>query len=110
MPERIVPIRRLNHRGHFRKAATPGWVKRAVVERVGATPGGTTRAQCHYCGSAGEIWWPLTYTGKVGTHIVLTGLEFDHVHPEFHGGIATPENMVLACVPCNRSKRDKVLP
>lgn len=102
-------IRSTNKRGHFRKQAIPGWVKRQVAERAGAVPDSTTVATCHYCGAEGTIWWPLTYTGKVGTHMILRGLEFDHVHPEFHGGKTVPENMVLACRPCNRAKRDKVL-
>jgi 5-methylcytosine-specific restriction endonuclease McrA len=99
----------VDHCGHFRKKAIPGWVKKAVVQREGAIPGATTTAHCHYCGCAGEIWWPLTYTGKVGAHVGLINLEFDHVFPEFHGGATSPDNMVIACRPCNRAKRDKVL-
>jgi 5-methylcytosine-specific restriction endonuclease McrA len=101
-------MRALDRHGHFRKKAIPGIVKRAVVEAVGAIPGTTSAANCHYCDSAGEIWWPFTYTGKVGSHMVLTGLEFDHVYPEFHGGPTTAENIVLACRPCNRRKGFKV--
>ena len=93
----------------FKKAVIPGWVKRAVVERVGAIPGATTPATCHYCGWEGEVWWPLTYTGKVGAHMVTSPLEFDHVHPESKGGPTVPENIVLACRPCNRAKGSKVL-
>lgn len=92
----------------YKKKAIPGAAKVAVVIRAGAKPGQTTPAACHYCGRAGEIWWPLTYTNKVGTHMVTKGLEFDHVHPEFHGGQSTPENLVLACRPCNRAKGAKV--
>lgn len=100
---------RRDHRGHLVKAAIPGWVKREVVLRLGATPGTTSPAACHYCGAAGDIWWPLTYTGRVGAHMVLTGLEFDHVYPESRGGATTPDNLVLACRPCNRAKGSKVL-
>jgi 5-methylcytosine-specific restriction endonuclease McrA len=100
---------RSDSRGHFIKAAIPGWVKREVVERAGAQPGHTTPAACFYCGSQGSIWWPLTYTGRVGSHMVTRGLEFDHVHPESLGGATTPENIVLACRPCNRGKGSKVV-
>lgn len=100
---------RTDRHGHFIKTAIPGETKKAVVRRAGATPGGTTVATCHYCGAVGEIWWPLTYTGRIGSHIVLDGLEFDHVYPESKGGASTPDNIVLACRPCNRGKRDKVL-
>lgn len=100
---------RRNARGHLVKATITGPVKRAVVERVGAKPGTTTAAVCVYCGSVGSIWWPLTYKNRVGSHMVLKGLEFDHVFPESRGGPTTAENIVLACLPCNRSKKDKVL-
>lgn len=84
-------------------------MKRAVVERVGAVPGSTTKAVCAYCGATGSIWWPLTYRNRVGAHMVLRGLEFDHVFPESKGGLTNAENIVLACRSCNRSKKDKVL-
>jgi hypothetical protein len=93
-----------DHRGHFRKATIPGRVKAAVVAALGAKPGTTTPVRCHYCGAAGEVWWPLTSTGKVGAHMVTTPLEFDHVIPEIAGGPTSPENLVLACRRCNRSK------
>jgi len=92
----------------YKKRAIPGPVKVAVARRSGATPGQTTPATCHYCGFQGEIWWPLTYLNKVGAHMITKGLEFDHVYPEFRGGEATPDNIVLACRPCNRAKGAKV--
>lgn len=103
-----IHIQRDRH-GHFKKRNIPGWVKRAVVARAGATPGGTTLASCQYCGSLGEIWWPLTHAGEVGSHMVLTNLEFDHVHPELLGGESVPENITLACRPCNRAKGVKIV-
>lgn len=93
----------------YRKATIPGWVKCEVVRHVGAEPGKTTPAACHYCGAAGGVWWPLTYTGKVGAWVVPVDLEFDHVYPESKGGPTTPENIVLACRPCNRSKGAKII-
>lgn len=92
----------------YKKRAIPGPSKIAVALRFGAIPGETTPANCFYCGRSGEIWWPLTYTGKVGSHMVTTGLEFDHIHPESKGGSSGPENLTLACRPCNRAKKDKV--
>ena len=94
----------------FRKAHIPGTVKAQVASRYGAVPGSTLEGvKCHYCPAVGSIWWPLTYTGKVGAHMVTTGLEFDHVIPESKGGATSAENMVLACRPCNRAKKDKVI-
>jgi 5-methylcytosine-specific restriction endonuclease McrA len=92
----------------YKKRAIPGPSKVAVARRFGALPGQTTPAHCVYCGADGEIWWPLTYTGKVGCHMVTTGLEFDHIYPESKGGTSDPENLTLACRPCNRAKKDKV--
>jgi 5-methylcytosine-specific restriction endonuclease McrA len=92
----------------YKKKAIPGPSKVAVARRFGAIPGQTTPADCAYCGANGEIWWPLTYTGKVGSHMVTSGLEFDHVYPESRGGTSDPENLTLACRPCNRAKKDKV--
>jgi len=97
-------------KSRYRKKAIPGRVKVAVVRRYGAQPGCDRHpAKCNYCGADGAIWWPFTYTGKVGAHVVLIDLEFDHVYPESKGGPSTPENLVLACRPCNRSKKDKVI-
>lgn len=93
----------------YRKRAIPGPVKVAVIRRYGAKPGGTTQAACYRCGNPGLIWWTLTFTGKIGCHITLRGLEFDHIYPEFRGGESIPENLDLACLPCNRGKRDKVI-
>lgn len=35
--------------------------------------------------------------------------EIDHIMPLSKGGTNYPDNLILACVPCNRSKNDKVL-
>lgn len=93
----------------YKKKAIPGWVKVGVAMRAGARPGATTVAYCAYCPAVGTIWWPLTYTGKIGTHMVMDVLEFDHIYPEKLGGESHPDNMVPACRPCNRAKKDKVL-
>lgn len=88
----------------FKKAAIPERVRREVAKRAGAVPGETVPAQCTYCDAEGTINWPRLSSGKPGSWVSFTGLELDHVHPEFHGGTATAENIVLACRRCNRSK------
>lgn len=93
----------------FKKRAIPSASKIAVALRFGATPGGTAKVDCVYCGAIGELWWPLTYTGKVGGHMIAKGFEFDHIFPESKGGTSDPENLTIACRPCNRAKKDKVL-
>jgi hypothetical protein len=54
----------------------------ALIERDGA--------QCTYCGCT-----PVVY-------------EVDHFVPRARGGPDAMDNLVLACAPCNRSKRDKM--
>lgn len=44
------------------------------------------------------------YCGKKGGR-----LECDHVHPFSLGGHSVPENLVTACISCNRSKGAKML-
>lgn len=95
---------RFDRRGHFKKAAIPGWAKKEVALRAGARPGETVPVPCHYCGALGSIWWMLNQNGTPSSHVVGRGLEFDHVVAEFNGGPSTPDNLVLACRPCNRGK------
>ena len=45
--------------------------------------------KCVYCGSEQQPF------------------EADHVLPISRGGLTTEENLVCACLPCNRSKKDK---
>ena len=99
----------INAKPRYRKRAIPGHVKVTVARRLGATPDGRNPVNCFYCGAEGELWWPLTFTGKVGCHMAMDGFEFDHIYPEFRGGKSVPWNIVIACRPCNRAKRDKVM-
>ncbi len=46
---------------------------------------------CRYCGERGKA------------------LECDHVVPVSRGGDHSDENLVTACLPCNRAKRDKIV-
>lgn len=88
----------------YKKAAIPEKVRRAVALREGAVPGETTPAKCHYCEAPGKIVWARLASGRAGSWVQFTDLELDHVHPEFHGGPATEDNIVLACRSCNRRK------
>lgn len=61
----------------------------ALIARFGAT--------CHYCGRAGtESRDPDGYSWTR-----------DHVRPRIEGGTNDPANIVLACVCCNSTKRDR---
>ena len=46
---------------------------------------------CQYCGERGKK------------------LECDHIHPVAKGGSHDDSNLTTACLPCNRSKRDKTV-
>lgn len=88
--------------GH--KKAIPQATRRAVALRSGATPGETSVAACSNCGTEGRIYWPRLSSGKPGSWVKFPGLELDHITPESKGGDATPDNITLLCVTCNRRK------
>lgn len=86
----------------------PERVRREVARRAGAIPGETVTAGCHYCGAEGLIMWARLSSGRPGSWVRFDGLELDHVQADANGGESTPENLVLACPGCNRSKGAKV--
>lgn len=90
----------------FKKKPIPLAIKRAVAIRHGAIPGERSSVvHCHYCGKQGEAHWPRNLKGEPGGWVAIRGFDLDHVIPEFHGGSTTdPDNFVLACARCNRSK------
>ena len=88
------------------KRAIPQTSRRAVALAAGAIPGATSPVSCTYCGAIGSAWWPNKLDGTPGAWVSLT-LEIDHVIPEHHGGPSTPDNLTLACRPCNRRKGAK---
>lgn len=65
----------------------PAHIWREIRSRIFARDNYT----CNYCGAHG------------------VALECDHVHPVALGGDSEDDNLVTACLPCNRSKRDKKL-
>jgi len=87
----------------MRKRAIPQASRRAVALAAGAVPGTKTPVSCTYCGAIGSAWWPTRLDGKPGGWVHFT-LEIDHIIPEYHGGAGTPDNLTLACRPCNRRK------
>lgn len=81
----------------FMRPARMDWIRIARQARDPLSE--TTRAiakerhneRCAYCGSDQGPF------------------EFDHLFPRSRGGSDQPNNIVLACEPCNRSKRDMTL-
>lgn len=62
-------------------------------------------AKCAYCGFVGSVHW-FNGAGRANSHgwVSFQSLEMDHSYPEYLGGKSTAENIVLSCLPCNRSK------
>jgi hypothetical protein len=94
------------HREGSRKLAIPQAARRAVATKYGCEPGETKDVTCYCCGAPGVIhWWRLA-NGRPSAWVSFT-LEIDHFEAESAGGAADPSNLVLACRPCNRSKKDR---
>lgn len=88
-----------------RKKPISGAARRELARRYGCGEGQIKWAHCAYCEAPGRItWWP----GRAW--ISFTSLEIDHVVPESKGGTGHPDNLVLACRRCNRSKGTKRFP
>lgn len=88
----------------YKKRAIPQASRRALAIRYGCQPGSSIPASCSYCGFVGKIVWHRLRDGKPSAWVTFWYLEIDHVRPEYMGGTARPENLTLACQPCNRSK------
>lgn len=90
------------------KKAIPMATRRAVATRAA---GGETPEHapifCSYCGEQGKFWWPRRDDGTPGAWVHFS-LELDHIYPEALGGAGDPDNITLACRPCNRSKGTKI--
>jgi 5-methylcytosine-specific restriction endonuclease McrA len=41
--------------------------------------------------------------------VSFTGMEIDHIVPEFIGGTSQPENLRLCCRTCNRKKGHRAI-
>ena len=92
----------------YRKRSIPEATRRAVALAAGGIPGEETVANCHYCDAGGRIVWARLYSGRPGAWVIFPGLELHHAYPERLGGSGEPDNIVLACVRCNRSKGCRV--
>lgn len=83
----------------------PSASRRAIAERYGCSRGQRVAASCSYCDAVGTVSWPT----RPGSWVNFLGLQLDHIVPKARGGSDHPDNLTLACGPCNASKRDKLL-
>jgi 5-methylcytosine-specific restriction endonuclease McrA len=78
-------------------------MREEVARRLGLLPGGWRWIVCAYCDELIYVDW----TGKRPRFLDRNGKstpELDHVEPLYWGGDHTVENLVPACLRCNRSK------
>jgi 5-methylcytosine-specific restriction endonuclease McrA len=79
-------------------------MRAAVAERYGCARGARATIGCAYCGDTIII---DRTTPKRTRFLDVLGRSFpelDHVRPLFWGGPHTADNLVPACLSCNRSK------
>ena len=88
----------------YRKGSISAAVRREVAAQYGCTYGNTVHARCEYCLHVGAIHW---FTNSKPGWPAFIDLELDHRISEFKGGPSTADNIVLACLPCNRAKRER---
>lgn len=97
----------MNKKCHFKKKTISAETRRELAMRYGCNPGESIFVICKYCSSIGEISWIIQPTDRGKGWIAFSDLEMDHVIAEFLGGETVTENLVLACIRCNRSKSIK---
>ena len=75
-----------------------------VAERYGCGPGMTREIGCFYCGDAIVIVRTERNRVRFVDAQGRSRPELDHVEPLFWGGAHAVNNLVPACLRCNRSK------
>lgn len=79
-------------------------MRQAVARRSGGIPGATKTIWCHYCVERLVIDWSDPRRVRFLDLDGRSTPELDHVEPLSLGGPHTVENLVPACLSCNRSK------
>lgn len=79
----LISARKIKYRWHLTRHSVPVSVAREVAGKCGY--------RCSYCGDCDGPF------------------EIDHIFPVALGGTDDPDNLTLACAPCNRSKGAKTL-
>lgn len=90
-------------------AMTTAINRQTVARRYGCEPGGRVKIGCVYCGI--DIW--VDWLRNRPRFLDMFGRslpELDHVIPRFWNGPDTPENLVPACMSCNRKKGGALWP
>ena len=92
-----------NRKTGYKKKGVPDWLKKLVTIRDDYT--------CQLCGKVGErdcrSGLAYEYKGYIDwdcTRKASVRFEFDHIIPEYLGGLTVESNIQLTCRKCNRSK------
>jgi len=79
-------------------------MRRDVAERHGCGDGERKVIGCHYCGDVIVIDRTNPKKTRFLDAAGASRPELDHVEPLYWGGPHRPDNLVPACLSCNRSK------
>ncbi len=79
-------------------------MRAAVAERYGCGDGEVVQIGCHYCGDPIVIDRTTPRRTRFLDCLGRSRPELDHVEPLCWGGPHVVENLVPACLRCNRSK------
>lgn len=106
--ERISEVRaeagRKGAEEKWRREAIKQAERQAVASRLGVTAGEVVMSACEYCATAIKVDWSDEKRVRFLDEDGRATPELDHVQPVSQGGQNDPDNLVLACLPCNRSK------
>lgn len=89
--------------GRMTRPAINRQMREAIATRHGGIPGERMTITCAYCPSVIVIDW----TGRRVRFLDELGRAFpelDHIEPIYWGGAHAVENIVPACLSCNRAK------
>ena len=92
----VPSIMKLNYFVPLRKKRDASLSKRSRIYQ-------RDKFKCQYCGIKAGQYHP-EYRKKLSIEDHLT---LDHIMPKSRGGATHPRNLVTACFPCNRDKKDR---
>jgi 5-methylcytosine-specific restriction endonuclease McrA len=84
-------------------------MRQEVAERIGCADGKRIRTHCPYCDALIEIDRTNPKRVRLRTADGFYEPEFDHMESLHDGGSHTADNLVPACLRCNRSKGKRSL-
>ena len=93
----------MTQRGRRRPAITQP-MRQEVARRLGVAPGEVSAQECTYCREPIIVNWADPDRVRFLDTLGRSRPELDHVHALANGGPHTAQNLVPACLSCNRRK------